>query len=59
MNKKLYNHLINKVSDLDMKMILSIPEGGNWKDIPESIPHKRLEGIRKTGGRTTLYGRLK
>ncbi len=59
MNKKLYNHLINKVSDLDMKMILSIPEGGNWKDIPESIPSKRLEGIRKTGGRTTLYGRLK
>ncbi|MCG3666106.1 DNA (cytosine-5-)-methyltransferase [Aliarcobacter butzleri] len=57
-NIKLYNHTINKVSELDMRMILSIPEGGNWKHIPENIPSKRLEGIRKTGGRTTLYGRL-
>lgn len=55
---KLYNHTINKVSDLDLEMILSIPEGGNWKNIPKTIPSKRLEGIRKTGGRTTLYGRL-
>jgi len=58
MKRPLYNHYINKVSDLDMKMILSIKEGGNWKDIPLNIPSKRLEGIRKTGGRTTLYGRL-
>jgi DNA-cytosine methyltransferase len=55
---KLYNHYINKVSDLDMRMIVAIPEGGNWKNIPLDVPSKRLEGIRKTGGRTTLYGRL-
>lgn len=55
---KLFNHTINKISDLDLQMVVSIPEGGNWKYIPESIPSKRLEGIRKTGGRTTLYGRL-
>ncbi|WP_435868755.1 DNA (cytosine-5-)-methyltransferase [Aliarcobacter butzleri] len=54
----LHNHTINKVSELDMKMIVSIPEGGNWKNIPLDIPSKRLEGIRKTGGRTTLYGRI-
>ncbi len=54
----LHNHTISKVSELDMKMIVSIPEGGNWKDIPLDIPSKRLEGIRKTGGRTTLYGRI-
>jgi Alw26I/Eco31I/Esp3I family type II restriction m6 adenine DNA methyltransferase len=57
--KKLYNHILLKISDLDMKMICSIPEGGNWKNIPANIPSKRLEKIRKTGGRTTLYGRLK
>ena len=42
-----------------MKMVKAIPEGGNWKDIPLDIPSKRLERIRETGGRTTLYGRLK
>jgi len=54
----LNNHTISKVSDLDMRMIVSIPEGGNWKNIPLDIPSKRLEGIRRTGGRTTLYGRI-
>jgi DNA-cytosine methyltransferase len=39
-------------------MVVSVPPGGNWKDIPVSIPSKRLERIRETGGRTTLYGRL-
>jgi len=39
-------------------MVKSILPGGNWKDIPLDIPSKRLENIRKTGGRTTLYGRL-
>lgn len=40
-------------------MVKAIPAGGNWKDIPKSIPSKRLERIRETGGRTTLYGRLR
>lgn len=39
-------------------MVRPIPQGGNWKDIPLDVPSKRLEQIRKTGGRTTLYGRL-
>jgi DNA-cytosine methyltransferase len=39
-------------------MVKAVPQGGNWKHIPESIPSKRLEQIRRTGGRTTLYGRL-
>lgn len=54
----LFNHTINKISELDMKMLLSIPEGGNWKNIPLDIYSKRLEKIRETGGRTTLYGRI-
>ena len=55
---KIYNHISYPLSENDMKMVVSIPPGGNWKDIPLSVPSKRLEGIRKTGGRTTLYGRL-
>jgi len=39
-------------------MVVAVPQGGNWKNIPLHIPSKRLEQIRKSGGRTTLYGRL-
>ena len=42
-----------------MQMVISIPAGGNWQDIPEEIPSKRLEQIRASGGRTTYYGRLR
>jgi len=55
----LYNHVTYSLSKLDLKMVESIPQGGNWKDIPCTIPSKRLEKIRITGGRTTLYGRLR
>ncbi len=56
---QIYNHITFSLSENDMKMVKAIPEGGNWKDIPLDIPSKRLERIRETGGRTTLYGRLK
>lgn len=55
----IYNHQISSLSKLDMEMIWHVPPGGNWKNIPESIPSKRLEQIRRTGGRTTLYGRMR
>jgi len=47
-----------------MQMVHSVPEGGNWKDIPECIPSKRLDQIRKSfkrgeGSRSTYYGRLR
>ena len=58
------NHCAPRLSELDMRMVLSVPEGGNWKNIPESIPSKRLEQIRESykrgeGSRSTYYGRLK
>lgn len=56
---KIYNHLAPGFSDLEWQMVEHIPEGGNWKNIPESVPSKRLEQIRKSGGRTTYYGRLR
>lgn len=52
-------HSCYSLSDLDMRMVRSVPPGGNWKAIPLSIPSKRLEQIRISGGRTTLYGRLR
>jgi DNA (cytosine-5)-methyltransferase 1 len=57
--KLLYNHISPRLSDLEWDMAKHIPEGGNWQNIPVHIPSKRLEQIRKSGGRTTYYGRLK
>jgi DNA-cytosine methyltransferase len=54
----IYNHVTYPLSNLDLLMVKAVPEGGNWKNIPENIPSKRLEQIRLSGGRTTLYGRL-
>ncbi len=56
---KLYNHIAPKLSALEWQMIQHIPPGGNWQSIPETIPSQRLAQIRKSGGRTTYYGRLK
>ena len=41
-------------------MVKSIKPGGNWRDIPQKTvdKSKRLQQIKRTGGRTTLYGRL-
>ena len=58
------NHYASKLSELDMKVVNCVPPGGNWKNIPESIPSKRLEQIRESykagkGSRSTYYGRLR
>lgn len=58
------NHFSARLSGIDMRMVQSVPVGGNWKDIPESIPSKRLEQIRESykrgeGSRSTYYGRLR
>lgn len=63
-NTTIPNHVAPRLSELDMRMVVSVPEGGNWKDIPESIPSKRLEQIRESfkrgeGSRSTYYGRLR
>jgi DNA-cytosine methyltransferase len=57
---EILNHTTFKLSKLDLEMVRSVPQGGNWKNIPtETVAKsKRLEQITKTGGRTTLYGRI-
>ncbi|MBV6404324.1 MAG: hypothetical protein GFGODING_01074 [Flavobacteriales bacterium] len=46
-----------------MAIGVSVPPGGNWKNVPHHIPSKRLESIRASyaagsGSRSTYYGRL-
>ena len=57
------NHVNSRISDLDLEVAVSVPPGGNWKNVPERIPLARLSTIRKgfaagTGSRSTYYGRL-
>ncbi|MBD2776689.1 DNA cytosine methyltransferase [Iningainema sp. BLCCT55] len=60
----IYNHYSAKLSKLDLSMVMHIPPGGNWKNIPTSIPSQRLAQIRESyakgkGSRSTYYGRLR
>lgn len=60
----IFNHYASKLSDLDMQIISHVPQGGNWKNIPESVPSQRLAQIRQSykegkGSRSTYYGRLR
>ncbi len=54
----IYNHITPPVSELELEMLKSIPPGGNWKHIPDTVKSQRIAQIRKSGGRTTYYGRL-
>ena len=62
--KSIPNHSTARLSTLDMQVVQAVPPGGNWKNIPETIPSKRLEQIRESykrgeGSRSTYYGRLR
>lgn len=57
------NHVAGSLSKMDMDIISNVPQGGNWKDVPSSVPSRRLEQIRESfkrgeGSRSTYYGRL-
>lgn len=59
----LIGHVPTRLSDLERQMISSIPEGGNWMDIPSGLS-ARVDQIRRrsqTRGliHTTYYGRLR
>lgn len=60
-----YQHTAPSLSAHDLEVTRNIPQGGNWQNIPEDIPSKRLEQIREMtierGGavRTSYYGRLR
>ncbi len=60
----IYNHYASTLSELDMQVVKCVPPGGNWKNIPESVPSQRLAQIRESykagkGSRSTYYGRLR
>lgn len=52
------NHWMPTMSRLDQRIISYVKEGGNYMDVPDSVPSRRIQKFKKTGGRTTTYGRL-
>lgn len=58
-----YDHYAGRLSDLDRRVVASVPSGGNWRDLPEDFPSARVKQIRRSaaageGSRSTYYGRL-
>lgn len=59
-----FDHVSGVLSELDRAVIQAVPPGGNWRDLPEDFPSKRIEQIRRSaaageGSRSTYYGRLR
>ena len=60
----IYDHVSGTLSAMDVAMVRAVPEGGNWRDLPESIDSARVRQIRQgaargEGSRSTYYGRLR
>ncbi|MEM8776959.1 MAG: DNA cytosine methyltransferase [Pseudomonadota bacterium] len=53
----IHNHWSAETSEQNIQRIASIPEGGNWKDIPCGLLPERLRRVRMTDY-ATVYGRL-
>ncbi len=47
-----------RMSTTDRAIVEHLPPGGNYRDIPDSVATGRILKYKKTGGRTTTYGRL-
>jgi DNA (cytosine-5)-methyltransferase 1 len=57
-SKSVYYHYPPYASKKDMEIIKSVKPGGNYMDVPDTIATQRILNFKKTGGRTTTYGRL-
>jgi len=51
-------HYTPHASKKDQELINLIPPGGNYMNVPDEVATKRILNFKKTGGRTTTYGRL-
>lgn len=56
--KMVSEHFMHTLSKLDRYIISHVKPGGNYMDVPPSVPSKRIQRLQKEGGHTTCYGRL-
>jgi DNA (cytosine-5)-methyltransferase 1 len=51
-------HIIPYSSPKDREIISYVKPGGNYMDVPDEVATTRIMNFKRTGGRTTTYGRL-
>ena len=51
-------HFTPYASEKDKELMQYIPPGGNYTSVPDHVATTRILNFKKTGGRTTTYGRL-
>jgi len=51
-------HECPRMSDTDRRLVAVLPPGGNYMDIPDEVAPGRVLKYKRSGGRTTTYGRL-
>lgn len=51
-------HITPYSSQTDKVIISYVTPGGNYMDVPDEVSTKRIMYFKRTGGRTTTYGRL-
>lgn len=52
------DHAVPRMSKLDRYIVEHVKPGGNYMDIPPTVPSKRIRRLQREGGHTTCYGRL-
>lgn len=55
---KLHNHVCHSLTDIMLKRIKHVPEGGNWRKIPRHLLPAGMKRARKSD-HTKRYGRLR
>lgn len=54
---ELYNHVSHRITDAMLRRIATVPEGGNWRDIPYDLLPAGMKRARPSD-HTKRYGRL-
>ena len=56
-SKHIFNHYCSKLAEINMQRLEHIPQGGSWRDIPQSLLPEGLKRARRSD-HTKRYGRL-
>lgn len=56
--KRFSLHEKPRMSETDKILVSFIPAGGNYLDVPDEYSTQRIMNFKRTGGRTSTYGRL-
>jgi DNA (cytosine-5)-methyltransferase 1 len=55
--RKLYNHVCNNLTEVNLSRLVHIPEGGNWRDVPRELLPAGMQRA-ELSDHTKRYGRL-